>query len=666
MQIIRHLYRQPMRTIAVLLLLCISCTFFHVSFNVWTSAWATADAIQKEFTTIGLPSNRKEAKEVTATNGMTFTLEQSIFTSGVREYIEQLSETNRFIKGIYYQKFISAWSSKLHTVTSTEVDGQYKYSNSAPYHEAVFVIELVHIGEVSRTDSKVSVNLTANIEEAVALHPSFALREHLNINCIFEDEAAYEAAQLKTGKHYLIYGDYQDSDLALRTSLTQLLHCSVNEINWDNITQDTLVIEGGTAWYTHGDHQISLSDKDLTYINAGSLISQNRGVGYAEGVFPHNLDGTTGTIPCSELFDNPIIVPLTTTLEEFLSTPEAEEWVMLIDEIKKQYQCVPVLGTDMLECLYSFSTKEAFLVEGQTFTSEDYAGNTVCIIPESIAQNSNLSVGDRIDLSFYWGAEPYDGLTNANLTAQNYSYHTGMLEETKSYTIGGIYRHTDTWNSSSYSFNPNTIFVPNSTLPELTYTGTDGIFYSVVLENGTADEVQNLLQEQGYPEDILLYFDQGYSDIEEAMDSFRTTSNIQFIIATVVWFAALLLYLLLFVHKQQQTAGLMLSLGAGKQQAFTFWWVLSVIPVLIATCIASLCSKILVSSIFQTIFAAAFETTTAFSNKINGSFGNAQNTLSFSLWNDVIAILLQFVAFVVIISIFLRNRITKSPLELMK
>ena len=675
MRIMCQLYRQSLRTVAALLLLCISCSFFSVSFGVWTTANATAEATEKGFTTIAIPSSRTEPMEVIATNGRVVTINRSVFTSEIKAYIEEASKTQEFVQGIYRQNYISAWSPSFQTLGSAEVEGQYNTNKDAPYDRAVFVVEITELGEPQweSYNETTAVDFVADIKETVALHSSYETREKLLVHCVFRSEQELLEADLQVGGRYLVYGSYSDKDLLLRTSLASYTRCSVEDISWDNLTliedpEEKSLFPHVKAWYSYGSgSKFSVNENEFQGINAGSLVVQNYGAGYAEDSYPQYIDGTVGTVSNRELNDTPTIVQLTSTVDEFLTDPVTEKWKHAIEELKIRYQCVPVLGTEFLESMYSFVVKDAYLVEGRFFTAEDYQGSRVCIIPESLAQKSGLLVGDTVELSFYWGGDPYMELgSDRFLSAQRYSYKTGFQEEAVSYQIVGIYRHMNAWGESSYSFHPNTVFVPGKSILGPSYIGEGGVYETIVLENGSIDEMQALMESQGYPEDILLYFDQGYEEIKGALQSFREMGNIQFAVAGVVWVAALVLYLVLFAQHQRMTAGLMLSLGAGKKKTGSFWWNICMTPAAVAVCIGLLSGIFLIEYFGGQIVTVSFGEGAGLSGSTIQQIENIKNTTVFSGWSILVTAVAQLSVFGVVFAVNILAQLEKMPLKLLK
>lgn len=565
MKPIQQLLRQPLRLIAILLLLGIGCSFFTISVGVTITAYDTAQAIDKEFTTVAYPTTRTELKEYRTEDGFTFTSESSVITAEMEDLIDQLPQTASVVQGIYHQNYISAYSEQLQSQTSASGDAQYQWSENTPYNGGVFLVELTQIGEMQADELTgfVSVELSSDVLEVLSLHPDYIQRNKLQIHATFESEQAMNDANLKIGGTYLVYSDdYVDKDLEQRTQLAAALHCSAEEIDWDN-----LVSKGAQAFYITDDHEIGPIEDIENVIDTGFAVVQNEGAGYLGEYYFPQLDSTLSTLTASELCNNPTISFVSEDVSAYLSSEAGSVWMRMIRQCQIQYSSVPVLGTDLLESVYPFLNGDCYLVQGRSFDETDYAGKQVCIIPETVALASGLSVGDSVALSYYWGADPYGELTDdVGPSAQHYNELVGFSEENAAYTIIGIYRQMNAWDAGAYSINPNTVFVPNQTLPTESYTSNKGIFYALLLENGGVDEVKAVLTENGIPDDILLFFDGGYSQIADALQNFKTNACAQFLVALAVYLAVGIAYFIFFVQKQRHCIGLMLSLGAGQKK----------------------------------------------------------------------------------------------------
>lgn len=226
---------------------------------------------------------------------------------------------------------------------------------------------------------------------------------------------------LQEGGRYLVYGsDYVDQELEFRISLAELGQCTPEEIDWGNISTDVqaeiadLKAHGEAdadhivAKYLREDGATLLTQEGLDCIDSASLSVQNAAMWCADGDVCFGPDGMQTTVSMAEATACPTIMPLTGSVEDFLASPEADAWNDTLEQAKIRQQCVPVLGTDLLESMFSFHQQETTIVDGRSFTQAEYeTGSRVCIISQTSALASGLQVGDSISLQPYWGAMPF-------------------------------------------------------------------------------------------------------------------------------------------------------------------------------------------------------------------------------------------------------------------
>ena len=105
---LKQLFRQPVRLLAIILLVGMASAFICLSAGVFSSAKATLAQIEERYVTIGIPTT--ETEDVTTEyNGLTLHHKESIISQDMWAYMDQLAADGRIIKGAYQQKYISAY-----------------------------------------------------------------------------------------------------------------------------------------------------------------------------------------------------------------------------------------------------------------------------------------------------------------------------------------------------------------------------------------------------------------------------------------------------------------------------------------------------------------------------------------------------------------------------
>ena len=378
-------------------------------------------------------------------------------------------------------------------------------------------------------------------------------------------------------------------------------------------------------------------------------------------------DGTDTGLTTGDVCTNASLTPLDTDWETFVASNP--EWQLALQEVDTQYHTFSVIGTDLLESLYTFHQKESFVADGRSFTDDEYrSGAKVCLISESTAQASSLHVGDEIDMSFYWGIDssslPFNVLWKPQ--PEPYSAKLGFTGEPRRYRVIGIYRQSNLWDTTGYSFTPNTVFVPAASLNEYCFTARQGAMFTYVLQNGRMQNFKDALAAQGFPTNLVFCFDGGYSKIADTLRGFHKSAAQLFIAACATSLAALLVYQALFVNRQRRTMGLMLSLGAGRRRAAWFGCRTAILPIVMATVIGAAAGLLTMNATLRSLLSSVSEVMdTAMSS--TAALGHASDAAVSSAPAAVPLAALAQCAFAALLSFLTISRMTrKSPLELIR
>ena len=666
----RQLLRQPVRLIAVLFLLGMSATFFCLSGGVFASAQTTLNEVERNYVTIAAPT----------TELIDYT--ESPITEEMWQYMDTLAADKSLMRGTYYQKFISAYSPSIVTVTSAQESSVYVPHLDAVLNRAILVIRIASISKEEFLffgETRYLVEITATIEDVIRIHPCFQTHETLHIFLTCDSQDAYDMLELAPNRRYLLNGfNYVDEDLSLRAHIASFLRLPLSDVDLSDICYDvpSYIVDD----FKKDDpdyHPVAYFEtKDGTKLLFEAHEVANIGSCY---ITPSRLDSNAFSLPfiaadgsydgltTGEVYTNASITPLDTDWETFIAANP--EWQLALQEVDTQYHTFSVIGTDLLESLYTFHQKESFITEGRSFADDEYQNGTkVCLISESTAQASGLHVGDEIDLSFYWGLNssslPFDPSWQPQ--PEPFSAKLGFTGDAKRYKIIGIYRQTNLWDTTGYSFTPNTVFVPAASLNEYCFTARQGAMFTYVLQNGRMQDFKDALAAQGFPTNLVFCFDGGYSKIADTLRGFHKSAAQLFIAACATSLAALLVYQALFVNRQRRTMGLMLSLGAGRKRAAWFGCRTAILPIVMATVIGAAAGLLTMNATLRSLLSSVSEVLdTAMSS--TAAPGHASEAAVSSAPAAVPLAALAQCAFAALLSFLTISRMTrKSPLELIR
>ena len=265
-------------------------------------------------------------------------------------------------------------------------------------------------------------------------------------------------------------------------------------------------------------------------------------------------------------------------------------WQTALKAVDVTNHSVPVLTVEKVEALADFAAGNAMVTQGRSFSQSEYdSGAAVCLISESLARENGLNVGDSLPLSLY---EDDPGLPpiyarfqeSCNPRASVFVPQEGFRQETE-YTIIGLYRQSNEWVTTPTSFTPNSVFVPEKSVNCQTVTGNYGVWSSLILQNGTIDQMEARLKENGLGGTVT-YYDQGYSDIVESLDGYTRVSRTVLLVGLALWAVVLAAYCILLPMQEGKTALRMWTLGAKRRDIAGQIWTPSALMAAAGTVIA--------------------------------------------------------------------------------
>ena len=265
-------------------------------------------------------------------------------------------------------------------------------------------------------------------------------------------------------------------------------------------------------------------------------------------------------------------------------------WQTALKALDVTNHSVPVLTVEKVEALADFAAGNAMVTQGRSFSQSEYdSGAAVCLISESLARENGLNVGDSLPLSLY---EDDPGLPpiyarfqeSCNPRASVFVPQEGFRQETE-YTIIGLYRQSSEWVTTPTSFTPNSVFVPEKSVNCQTVTGSCGVWSSLILQNGTIDQMEARLKENGLGGTVT-YYDQGYSNIVESLDGYTRVSRTVLCVGLALWAVILAAYCVLLPMQESKIALRMWILGAKRRDIAGQIWIPSALMAAAGTVIA--------------------------------------------------------------------------------
>ena len=335
-----------------------------------------------------------------------------------------------------------------------------------------------------------------------------------------------------------------------------------------------ILIVGGRL----GEISFNVTDRSQPWALHEFVIDEETGDGRYE---------TTGFFDYGAEYDQAsfTVLPEGVTAEEMIAS--SPTWQKAMESIRVSSHSVPVLAVNHLEAMADFAAGTAMVTQGRSFSQKEYSsGAPVCLISESLARENGLNVGDPLPLSLYefdrdlW----YNFVGNYNPRPTCYLPDQGFQQETE-YTIIGLYRQSNEWVTTPTSFTPNSVFVPEKSVNCPTVYGNLGVWSSLILQNGTIDQVEARLAAENLG-GMVTYYDQGYSDIVESLDGYNRVSRTVLLVGLALWAVVLAAYCVLLPMQESKTALRMWTLGAKQKDITKQIWTPSALMAAAGTVIA--------------------------------------------------------------------------------
>lgn len=595
MKVLKQLFRQPGKTLAGILLILLATAILCTSVGQAAAAASTEAALNEQFTTVALPTLKYQQKEIDG-----WPVFERKLPYEIADWMEKTAADNPdLVKTIASPGLASAYISSLRPEHYT-AHPYFPYTwisnhkemlplpNGAPYSCAMLEVkldEIIGTPEISILDlsfadwlsevsSHYSVILKGTIEKVIGLGSDFPNPEGFSVYLTLEmpDKESFDGLDLQIGETYLTYGmDYFDWDWWLRQCIRQEKNMEIEAFQPDKFQYPTKPeTTGNEAQKKNPDGEIvayydgiGLSAGEMKLVHTISLTLKDENI----------LKG------CAEAYRMPTITKFSGGAEAFLNSEDGVLWKETLERIEINNQAFPVIGVENINYLADFARAEARIVTGRDFTSSELNnGEKVCLLSQSLASANGISVGDTIPVRYYnydWDS-PYQtylesGRGIVNPTACFYTATTPFAGETEYYTVVGLYRNQE-WadpDENLYSFTPNTIFVPKTSVTGSMDFGNQGLFRTLVLNNGSLSDFLALTAQAGY-EGLFTCSDQGYSEIAGSLYDFCSAANRMLWIGASLSGIMVLLYLFLFPMQQNKNLFTMGSLGASRKERILY------------------------------------------------------------------------------------------------
>lgn len=594
----RRLFRRPLSTLLWLVFAALMTGFLTTAATLWYSASQLAKTLDRSHTAIAVRSDPGVVVHPRKRNA-----EWEVdFRSFTEKDVEALAEMEG-VKAVRTHTLTGGSSPAFLPITEVRRENSW-FANGdiSPYYNAVFAGKLVGIkkGTILTEYAYRTIHDGADENDRFLL---FELEDVLLLNEGFLEPL--KNMQYVCGFSYAVnLGEDPDAE----TFFTVGEHYVVSG------TIEPLV--------RTSDWSISLVPNRSTFypsqyfvIEGGKLAQKD---GYLERVGERDVPWSYETRDESEPART--AVPAAAHLEgdpqTFFENTPYEAWRTYRDAWELQAHALPVIGTDRLETVSAFLTGDAAILDGRSFTDEEYvSGAQVMLISEKMANRAGLSVGDTIPLSQFLMPEKTAETLRRGSPLNNPVVDLFAIDRTytdaEPFEIVGIYRLQAEWSNGTYAFTANTVFIPKGAQIAGGFgtpgAGTDGaesdgcsdvygIYLSLELQNGSVEEFQLALDQSPYAGQFYVY-DQGYETVQKDINGLKDGTAQLVWIAAGGWILLLILYLLMYQSAQRRNIGVMRSLGASPGRVGLYLAAGGIVVAIAGVAIGTVLSRIVLEAV---------------------------------------------------------------------
>ena len=620
-----QLTRRPVKAAFGALLLALAGVILALSGGQFWAAAQTRAAVERTYTTVavitGLGSSEETADSMNAES-----LRQNSATGAAIFFQAPEQQSWDIIRSRPTVGMVSGYSPCLKPAISLYTGHS---SSDAPYEYSIVEIRADAVTERNNDwfgeSGSANWQLDGQVLGIYGLNDAFrdpsGQRASVSLHQEYDDPA--KLLHPEAGKRYLLLShSYGDSEWSLRRNVADWVFMETNvqldpwslDISGNLIRYDQRKNQSEHWYHTAGDaaeEPVELAPEELLYSDPITGVEVMNVDLDSFGLFSFAVDmfKDTGEIMVEDpqqpgnwrpetvdytQYNLPSIqeLPDGVTAQEVIDSTSS--WRMAMESIQTNNHSVPVLAVDSVEGMLEFASGRTQITQGRSISQEEYRdGAAVCLISETLARESGLDVGDALPLSLY---EKEKNLVptmvgDSDPTAYYYLPQRGFQQETE-YTVIGLYRQSSEWGKTVASFTPNSVLTPKKSVTCAMETGSSaieaspsGLWGTMILKNGTADQMESRLAENGLGGTVT-YYDQGYSDIVESLDGYTRVSRTVLCVGLALWAVVLAAYCVLLPMQEGKTALRMWTLGAKRRDIAGQIWTPSALMATAGTVIA--------------------------------------------------------------------------------
>lgn len=473
------LHRHGRRFLLLFAALMMAMLLWLLTGQVYLQAVASAQRIERESMTLAVERSPWQAEK--HENGYAALVRQELDAARIGQALASPA-----VKQIHSSRSFAGWAAGVEPVVPKTHEALWRASgnylnaeNTAAFAVRVNTIEILPGSRGKIIDGQVQLLhydvylLDAEVTRVLSLNPGYAAPERIQVHgWLVEPDGSIP---FKTGDEYIVIGRYEPA-------------------------QPEMIVSG-----------ISKGSMDYAFRNAEGF----------HGLLRLEMDGYRGdeNIWQDERGNWRLLESQQAAYPLYMPAGD-ERLPAMLELVRFNRELLWVTGVDDIRAIRLFAQGDAQVMDGRMLTVEECReGARICMISDTLAAANDLSVGQELCLSLHETDFFEDASLTGSHTKLQQIFPLPQRSEEITYTIAGIY-HTVEWTEIRHGFSPNTVFVPQSSLPA---GGAEGVAYadSVILHNGMQEQFLLDAEAAGLPADAFTIIEDGYSACMASLGAMR-------------------------------------------------------------------------------------------------------------------------------------------------
>ncbi len=568
---IKQILRQPIISTLIVVLLSLSGIFILISIGIWSVAKKGVSDAKEQFTTIAVLNEidfiQSDIGKERGVKKLPYSTLKSLYKA---------ADESQYVEKIDKRRFCMAYSDNYNFVNSRKHERKI---NEYPYQYSIIVGTCVSV-EYRRVGVRYEEHSSPGVVTKKAEFIAYTVTMKINKeeSYMSDDDYPYEYVSFTSyqmmndlrdafsvGEKYIVYGHLSYPDAMAKPDVIPLFKMK-------NFYRDHIMLYGNRDF-----EWIEINEQVMKKLNIppDTKIERKKITDmYILGFVDYKY------LPYAKLDK---------TVDNLIVSETDGKWKSIINEWIVTMHSVQFNLTEDLESIKDFNQNTAYIIDGRSFCEEEYEeGTKVCIINSLFAERNGISVGDKVNMKFWFsGYKLYQGTTDVLWYPEQYDEEDGFFSFGE-YTVVGIYTNQNEISADQTNYGANDIIAPNKSvsfsfdekLPSFYQEQTDidtnttvevekeyisiPNSRSYILKPGTVQNFEEEMAAQGLG-GYFYYFDQGYYNVGPIFEIMQKNSTGLLITSVLSGFIAIILCASILSSRNKDTISLMIKIGATKK-----------------------------------------------------------------------------------------------------